>query len=568
MSNGSINDIHQFGRTGVGVSQGVTSADYPLVAPSIDIRHLLADFYMAFDSPADRFTHPFRISRISSFDWTGSSKVIGSDIFGTLFRAPDSNLFGGLFSSYSTINLSHLHGIQIVDAENRVVFDSAAEGVTHEFRDWGDRTRVVTWRHPTDQIVSMVYHTHWGPDNEPEPVAFPEEFSPTAAELDERTIQELPQRVRSLTVVLDNFRQTGVEFAAGYNMLIDSAAAETGPGQRNATTVTFAATPGSGLGVFPGCEPEPLVIRTINGVKPTDEGDFFLSAADCYWIRQPTTVVSTVPPAVLPNIQMLPGSVPSNNLPAANAGKSKTAAGWPVNDSPAYAHLQIGNDCVACCDCPDYVAAAEYMNYTREKWHDLGEKFEASRDQFHINRERWLASLDCFNRRPLRVKLLAQVCPYLDVAIQFCNQTEECQTEVELIADFSSSPVGAVGTETAGYTFIRGGSTAAGRRTTVEERVRMSGDYPRYTAFFDAVQPGQSVYARFRLQFDGCGAVDDVPFAITADLSARVRNNILMVRDKETGLLNIPASATETRTLNCPVVPGDTSNLLICACES
>lgn len=586
-------DIHVRGRQGIGVSQPQAGIDYPLVRPTEDVRYLIADSYLSFDQPSDYdedepdFELPFRIHWMYGFGCVPPEYPIpGYDSslssYSSVCSSEALSLSSNSSASAQQINClpipKHAHDIIIVDNKGRVVFDSTEADITHETRPWGDRLRVVTWQHPNNSCMSLVYHTAWNPNDFPEPRNYPVYFFPQSATLDERAIERLPKRLRSLTVILDNLRKTPVDFVAGYNMLLETGETFEAPGERRRTRVSFNATPGAGLGVFPGCEPEQLVIRRINGVGPTNEGDFYLSATDCYWVRQPTTVITEVPRTTLPSIELPPGNIPVAGLPDPAAGTAKNLPGWPLNDNPAYAHLQVGNDCEPCCDCPDYVATAQYLNRTRNDYHDLGVKFEDTRDTYHENRERWLIAACCFERRPLRIRLLPQICPFLDVAIQFCNQTQECKTNLELVASFTTSPAGGRAVEVPGYTFITGASPRPGRTSARTERYQMGGEWPTFTAFFDVVQPGQSVSARFRLKFADCGfaslsssmsmgTIDDTPIAVTGCLTGTVDGEPITIPVCDSLPETEEAEVCETQTLNCPPGNESTTNLLICACE-
>lgn len=568
-------DAH--GRQGIGVTQPQSGTDYPLVTPSADVRYLLADFWMSFDQPSDYydgapFRLPFRIYWLSGFGTVPPDFPIPvQDNTGSWSSVCASSSSMSSSMSITTLDClplpKHDHDIIVVDADDRVVFDSTSDPlITHEARDWGDRLKIVVWRHPTDQFVSLVYHTAWNPNDFPEPREYSTYFFPNAATLDERAVERLPKRLRSLTVVLDNLRKTAVNFVAGYNMNLVTGETLEPTGKRRSTKVTFNAAPGAGLGVFPDCTPDTLKLNAVNGVKPTTHGDFFLAATDCYWIRQPTRVVAVNRRMTFPEIGLSPGNIPTLGMPDTLAGTTKAAAGWPNNDDPRYAHLQFGSDCEPCCDCPDYVAVAQYMNRVRDTYQTTGKKLEGARDLYHMNRERWLASLDCVNQRPLRLRLLPQLCPFLDVAVQLCNQTGACLVDVELKVGFTTSPVGGTGVIVPGFTFITGARTKTGGTAGVTDRYQMGGDWPEYTAFFDTVQPGQSVYARFRLRFDNCGMDGSIPYAVTGNLSATVQGAPLQVSDGEIPPNLVDASATETQTLDCPG-RDNTVNYLACACE-
>ncbi len=570
--------IEPHGRQGIGVAQPQAGTDFPLLLPSADVRYLLADLQLTFDQPSDyadlpAFTSPFRIYWLSGFgegDPGFQIPTLGdSSSWSSVCVSHSSSVSGGSLTTIDCLPLpKHGHDIIIVDADDHVVFDSTHPLVTYSTRTWGTRLRVITWKHPTEQTVSVVYHTAWNDNDSPAPREYPSYFFPTTAVLDERTVQRLPKRLRSLTVILDNMRHTGVEFIAGYNMLLNANTTVETDGGRRSTRVVFNASAGAGLGVFPDCTSNPLQITTLNGVLPTPNGDFFLAATGCYWLRQPTRVISEETQAAIPEINLTPGSIPTTGLPSPLAGTTKTAPGWPHEDDPRYAHLQIGNDCAPCVDCPDFVAAALYLNDTRDRYHRTGKQFEGARDLYHANRERWLSMAGCLNRRPLRLRLLPQLCPFLDVSVQFCNQGGDCQTNVELQVDFTTSPDGATATEVPGFTFITGARNKPGRVTPLTDRYNMGDAWPSFTAFFDVVQPGQSVHARFRLLFSDCGLDGNVPFAITGVLTATVNGNALMVQDPDIPTDLIAATTTDTQTLACPIGPNATINYLTCACET
>lgn len=537
-----------YGRQGIGVAQPQSGIDYPLVLPSDDVRDLLADFNLSYDHPVDEdeFRPPFRVQWLFGLGSLAPTDPIG----------PDEPV------------PQHGHDIIVIDRDDRVVFDSTQAGTVYASRDWTPRLRIVTWQQAsTGLAASLVYHTAWGPNDVPR--QYPIYFYPEDAVLDPRAVTRTPNRLRSLTAVLDSLRGHS-ELLAGYNIRIDVEHQTAAPGRRDVTRLTFHATPGSGLGIFPDCTPLPLTINRINGVGPTDEGSFFFIANDCYWVRQPTRVIGTNPRRTQPETSLVPGNIPTPGLPSPDAGTSKMVPGWPPNDHPGYAHLQFGNDCEPCCDCDDYVDAAVYLNRTRNKYAALGTQISASRNLYHDNRQRWLNSANCRLDRSLRVKLLAQFCPYLDVALQFCNQSEQCQTNIELSVALETSPAGGFGVEVPGFTFITGSNRVMGQTTPATSRYQMGGTWPTYTAFFDAVHPGQSAYVRFRLKFDDCGVSGGLtsPLAVTGCLTATSNGEPIRVVTPEGVVSENPMSSCDTQTLNCPMAPEATYNPFSCACDN
>jgi len=557
------------GREGIGVAQGHAGHDYPLVRPSDDVRYLLADFYLSFDQPGDYglgadLEPPFRIHWLSGFGTdppgftiptVNSASASGDPAWNSICSTGvTGSEMGDVVSEDCLPTPVHPHDIMVVDRNGRVVFDSSDPFTTHDARDWGTRLKVVTWRHATNAVCNLVYHTEWNEADFPIDQTYPSYFFPENAILGNRTIERLPKRIRSLEVVLDNIAESAVSFSAGYNMQLAVTAPVTTDGQRRVNRVTFDASPGGGLGVFPDCQPEQLFIRQINGVGPDDAGYFHMTADGCMWVRQPTRVVSADPRVTMPETNLSPGNIPTPGLPDPAAGTTTSAAGWPENSQ--YAHLWMGNDCTACCDCDDYVAVAQYMNQTRNDYKDMGTSAETARDQYHVNRERWLSATDCIKSKPLRLRMLPQLCPFLDVAVQYCNQTEKCVTEVELSVTFEVSPE-SIGEIMPGFSQATGVFLAPGRMSGTTERYTMGGEWPTFTAFFDIVNPGQSVSARFRIQFPGCTET----LAVTGTLTGTAGGSTILLPN------NTVASVEDTRTLNCPLDPDDVTDLLVCDCS-
>ena len=527
------------GRMGIGVAQQ-SGTDYPFVAPSDDVRYLLADACLTYDDPADYdrtlepWVLPFRIAWLYGVGTVPNSHPVD-------FPTP-----------------THSAECVILDANDDVVFDSTL--ATLQTKNWGDRLKIYEWT-GADGILRITAHTAWSPDDTPEPQEYDVNITPENGVLDARVVERLPRRVKSLTCVLDNMAQTAVDFVEGFNINIVKTDPVSSPGKRRVTALTFAAEPGNGQGIFPGCEPQPLYIRTINGISPNAGGDFHLSATDCYFVRQPTQIVSESPRLSLPNTQLAPGNVSEVDLPDALAGISIDASGWPA--TVRYAHLLIGNNCGPCCDCPDYVLVADYMNETRDRYHKVGRSLEQTRNLHHENLARWSEARACFHRRPLRVALRAQACPFLDVAIQLCNQSDQCLREVQLSVTLTSSAT--PGTIVDGYTFITGAAQKPGRRSSETERYVMGGAWPTFTAFWDAVNPFATVDAKFRLKFADCDAAANVSATVTGSAGGQPML-VTPVGSSDTATPSEPATASAETTLNCPAGPDQLEQPNPCIC--
>lgn len=557
-------EFHPYGRRGISVGQTLLAPDYPLVAPSADIRYLVADCQLQVDDPGlyggVPFKAPFRIYWLYGIGCDGEDVPPCSESSGA--SAPSVGESEGVVDALFCRR--HDAEITIVDADNVVVFHSpdAADFMT---REWGDRAQIYEWRDDRLGACLLTVHTKWSHDDgSPDPRVYPLSLFPEAAVLDERVVNILPKRVRSLTVVLDNLQRTPVELVSGYNMAMTTSL-RNNKNRRAVSRITFDATPGGGLGKYPGCEPQPLLIRRVNGVSPTPAGDFFLAANGCYFVRQPTRITDFSPRRTMPQIALTPGSLPTLDLPDAAAGTAKNLPGWPVDDDPRYAHLQVGNDCKACCDCDDYVTAANYMNDVHDQYAEIGQTYQSIRDVYHSNITRWDTARACIERRPLRLFLQPQLCPFLDVVIQFCNHTNECVSDIELIAVVTTQPTADEPFFVPGYSFITApAAMQEGLRANKTTRYNPNGTGGNTGCFFDYVHPARSAHARIRLKFPNCGMdfANDAAYAVTVQLSGTIAGEPIMILNSSNVL--VPASVTETITLNCPATDDDTVNPAPC----
>lgn len=461
------------GRHGISVQQNQQGTNFPLVDPSTSIRYLLADAYLEYENPRDynpaavSFELPFKIVYLYGLGCLVSSK-------------PDE-----------VNDPTHDVDIVITDNNDAVVFDSTL-ATTFESKYWGSRFKIFEWR-ADNGLCRIVVHTKWRENEEITPRHYRLHITPASAVLDERVPYQLPKRVRSLSVLTDQFTATGVDIVAGYNMAFTLGQATTSKGRRRSQQVEVAATPGSGLGLFPGCVTETdLLIRTVNGVAPTDAGDFRLEVHDCYWLRQPTEIISTSP---------------------------RIAEITPAT-------LTLGNSCAPCCDCDDFVSAAYRLNTLASKYHRVGYDAERARDVLSDNINRWNTARSCIEATSLRLAMVAGTCPFVEIAGQFCNHSDLCVGPVLLnfhvdvvVPDANGSSLSSLSSgapETPNITCRSGIIThsvppARDKRGKIisnpnkQEKYSLLGKFPDFQAFWWAVDPADAVSVRFQLQFsDRC----------------------------------------------------------------
>ncbi len=484
--------LQQDGRQGIGVAQGLMGSNYPLLAnapPSLDIRYLLADLWLAYDDPADYalpagsvrpFKLPFKVGYMYGFGTAG----------------------GGAKPAWAA-DAVNAREMVILDANDNVVIDTALdEGSSHPTiyyrRDWADRLEIVGWE-KQNAVLFAVVHTQWPnpPHHLITPVIYKEHLVPANAILDERAWQRRPKRVRSLTMVLDTAAEEPVEFAEGYNMGL-ALGDEIVEGSRVKRQITLAAVSGNGSGVYPGCQPQPLLITAINDIAPNETGDFFLTAADCYWARREAYVVDI------------------------NGGTKRVGELEP-------GILEIGNDCGPCCECDRFAATAQYMNRIRDRYDVTGKNAERVRSLYHENRNRWNAGKCCFDQHMLRFQMQPQLCPHVDFLGQFSNWTDECVGPLRLMFNFAKTPsviIDAVGRRprgeiVPGFTYCHGKTRMEFRRGSKTGRCNLFGTWPCFEYTFTEIEPYQSVWVKARLLFGNCGVDDsEAPFVVAGCLRA------------------------------------------------
>lgn len=525
------------GRQGIGVNQPPGGGlDYPLVAPSSEIRYLLADAYLAYEDPSD-YADVVPFQRPFSIGWLYG---VGSGASSPPSWAPTP---------------THAADIVILDATGAVVFDSTQAVPqnnpelphydpypAYSSKAWGNNYFIYEWRTDT-AVCRLVVYTTWSPDNTPPPQDYATNIAPANGVLDERVCYRMPKRVKSLLVVLDQLQRTAVEWVEGYNIKLTDLGPSNTPGGRNVRQIQIDASPGEGQGIFPDCVTPPRVLRTINGVGPNAAGDFLLGATNCYWVRQPTTLISSEPRITRPTVEI----------------------------DPASPQLQLGNDCSPCCTCDEFIDSALLLNQRQSQYVDVVNIVQDDILLYNDNVQRWETQQTCRETTPLRLTLQPQNCPGLDVAAQFCNQTDKCLTNVTLTVRTQAIPGIAGGqdwpaatcadtppapaapqsnppvTLNCNRTLISGGNYSSGQRYT------MQGTWGELSAHWDVVNPHESVSVQFRLTFPNSGqgkspTAKDTPYVVASSLRATVGNSWLCAPASAPVTV---AQADASVTLNC-----------------
>lgn len=441
--------ISSRGRRGIGVIQPQSGLDYPFVAPPAGLKHLVADFFIAYDDPGEygtgsKIVPPLRIKYLYNI---GCEENTPPDGFPAVSDPTGAD-------------------IVVVDATGAAVFDSAQAGTERTITPWGADYNVYSWKR-NGQVCSLTAYTTWASTDD-DKRNYPKYFELSNAVLDARATYKMPKRLRTLAVKNGASVLAGIDgqvnFRNGYNLTL--AAGQTTPNNfRVNTQVLFSAVAGTGLGKYQNCntdETGPAVqpIKQINGI-PAQNGDFLISSTDCLWARRPTV---------------------RNN--------------GALNPSTAV-HQQIGADCPPCCECSDYVDTALYMNQVQSQYMLIGSRVNDVKLYHEQNVDRWRDQRLC-SVNPLKLLLVPQRCPYMDIVLMLCNPCQDCVQASKLTLTLTPT-IYSPATLVCGYTAMYA-SGINGRPIPVIET--QSDDSSSFAAQFPVLRGGGSAYLKFRVKFE------------------------------------------------------------------
>lgn len=380
------------------------------IATDNEIRYLLADLYFEYDDPelyaqnTSAAQHPLRIKWLYGLGCIENGPING---------VPEP---------------THAADILIVDAADNVVFDSTV-AASFTSKTWGADYHIYEWI-TSSAMCRIVAYTTWAPD-ELNVRSYAINLSPENAVLDERAVYKLPKRVKSIQVLNTNLTQTTADLVCGYNIGF-STVANTSRGLRHTNEITINAEPGLGRGRYSDCTNDPPAIVSLNGATGPD---ITVAATDCLWTRIDTIF----------------------NADQTKLIQQKTTSVNPVQYPDGTTKLLLGSNCPACCDCDDYVNTARYMNCVRDRYTLIGEKSHDILLQHSDNITRWLEQRACRLKKPLKIVMTPQLCPYIDVVVQFCNLCEKCAEDVNITVAFNTYPSGGIVTILHCYTILSAG---------------------------------------------------------------------------------------------------------------
>lgn len=441
--------IRDRGREPIAVDQPHAGSSYPFRKQGTELGNLVADAYLAYEDAAETHPRPFKIGMLYGFGTTINS-------------APTS------FSE-----ATHDYDIVVLDADDEIVFDSTALDADRVLAQyWDDRLLIVQWT-ADDAVCRVAIFTSWSPNDSPTP--FDIYRTPTDALLDDRALERLPRRVRSIRVGIHRLTATDVELQPGYNSDVAVGAGLT-VGVRRQTAIETTSSPGDGLGRFNNCEEQVPTIRRIDSVAADDRGNFRLDAAGCYRVGRPQTI------------------------------ENGTA-------TPTPATQRLTNDCGPCADCDDYIRVYEAVRKLYARYLAIGRRAEAVRDKYAANKARWDAEASC--RRNNRLKISASTsCPCLvALAVGYCNSTDdtECLTGLELRISFAGAVV-STGSAQCGKAYRSGNvegdcpppSVSCNTNANIIVPYVPGGTWPELRMSWDAVKPNGMAVGTFQLEFPAC----------------------------------------------------------------
>jgi hypothetical protein len=240
------------------------------------------------------------------------------------------------------------------------------------------------------------------------------------------------------------------------------------------TAITLSATEGSGRGKYSTCgddlSPTVYPIKRINGVA-AETGDFLLGATDCLYVRRPTKKVGDV----------------------------VTPEDYFSNDNMLQRPLTIGGACDACCKCQDYVDLGLVINKYRAQYVNIGARVNETKQIHEQNIQKWIDERNCGLETTLRVMLVAQRCPYMDIVLMICNPCQECLYSKRLQLELEpANGITSYAEVVSGYTALFA-ANINGRPVVINREI--DGRKTVLSVQFPTVKSGDSAYVRFRVKF-------------------------------------------------------------------
>lgn len=330
--------------------------DYPFVEPSEDVKELITDVLFSFENPKEDIIAPIQLKRITKHD---------EGLYSVCFTDANNNVV------FDSANYEYSRSIQV---NGDTYIDKRTNNTgkcVYKQYDWGKyKEREETQGAVTENIFYRYDLLYWETELITLKMVIRKNklrmFSlyPDSAELEARAIYQVPKRVRSIQVADSIISDGSVRLKAGYNMSLTSSSEYD---TRTVNTITCSAVMGAGLGIETktciGEDAYPLV-TSINGVKPTEDGDFYLTGDDCHTIGSTPTAVT------------------------------------------------IANGCTPCCTCEDMSDTGKLLKAIEDEYYCLGGKYKVLAQKY----------IDQVNNLQDRVDMEAEELPRVEYTVMEGNR--------------------------------------------------------------------------------------------------------------------------------------------------
>jgi hypothetical protein len=428
------------------------ASDYPFVAPDDDIERILGELWLSYEDPECTYVLPLNVAWMYGFGPTPVAPPPG-------FPTP-----------------THARDIIIRDALGTTVFDSTL-AIGFAQVPFGSRLTTFEWK-TEDEVLRVTQHTAISPGDPP--LDHDDYIEPTSGELDSRTYQALPKRVKSIRVGLVKMRAENIIFDEGFNLAMAAGSVLSTPGGRRIQPIAFSANPGDGLGRLPACDEADALLRKVNNIGPNDSGNLKLDAGGCYRAQRLTRVTQEDPRQV----EFYEDGLTTEEAAAA---------------------LRISNDCGPCCTCEDFVNTYEGIRRLEAQYNDLGDQAEEVRDQYALNIDRWNVVRDCALATPIRMVVRQEYDCNVAFGISFCNLGDVCIHDIVLRLTLEGFKDGDPDPALNGTLLQCPDTIFSGTDTEyVEKPVQLDGDFPAYELPVAAADPGSAQKLQLRFDLNGC----------------------------------------------------------------
>jgi len=489
---------HPRGRQPIGVNQPPSGGtDYPLIRPSDDVKHLLGDLYVSFEDDQCLFKYPF--------------KIVWMYGFGATVVAPPAGWPTPI----------HAYDFIIHDANGLVVCDTTL-ATSFESTPWpasGPRLLILEWISATE-VCRATVHTEWASEDIAAGLSRPYDLyiEPDNAEIDARTLNKLPLRVRSLRVGLTKMTGGPIELVSGFNIAmgevdlndqiaagdfvldLDDLGIDVEPGQaevisgnRVSVQMSIQAVPGDGLGQVPSCEESEAIVKQISGARPDLAGNLNLDLEGCIRTMRPVALLD-VSPYEYRYATFEPGVSPENAI-------------------------EIGNDCGPCCECDYFVRTYKGLKRQWDLHQIITSCLEQTRDQHKLNIDRWLEEKRCREADPLKPVLLPESQCKAAVGVLFCNTNKCCAVPMTLRFTFEYFSGGVSVTPSSEPPCVAALAYSTPQRNSelyTPQPIVLKGSWPVYEHTFDFVDPQATAQVAFRICLPSCVPGDALLLHATA----------------------------------------------------